>query len=93
MNEAIGTAVLGRIRELWAYRAWWRANRWADWPAVRHDLELELRALVRLARAARRVEAARPDPMAEAKRVTWANGSEAAYGRWIESELREAFGR
>ena len=83
MNEAIGTAVLGRIRELWAYRAWWRANRWADWPAVRHDLELELRALVRLARAARRAEAARPDP------ITLARG----YDDWTNAELAEAFGR
>jgi hypothetical protein len=42
-----------RIAELWKYRQWWRTNRWADWPQVRHDLEVELRCLIGIARQAR----------------------------------------
>ena len=57
----IGVAVLARIRLLWSYRRWWRENRWADWPVERQALEIELRALVRVARQARRVAA--PDPI------------------------------
>lgn len=42
-----------RIWELWRYRQWWRANRWADWPDLRHEHDIELRALVAVARKAR----------------------------------------
>lgn len=55
--------VLNRIHDLLVYRHWFRTNRWADWPTIRAEYEIELRALVRLARQARRLEAAKPDPM------------------------------
>ena len=72
-----------RISELWRYRRWWRANRGADWPIIRRDLETELRALVRLVRKARKIAAAVPDPMDVAK----------GYEDWTESELAGAWGR
>lgn len=51
-------AIEQRIAELWRYRQWWRANRWAEHPLRRQETDIELRALVRLARAARRGAAA-----------------------------------
>lgn len=53
-DALLGRVVMERIAELLRYRRWWRANRWADWPTVRYDLDTELRALLRLAREARR---------------------------------------
>ena len=55
-------AVDQRIRELWAYRAWYRQNHWAAWSDLRREHDAELRALVRIARAARKgAEAAARD--------------------------------
>ena len=79
----LAVAVERRIAELWRERAWWRANRWADWPDIRREHAVELRALVRLARTARRLAEARPDPLTESKR----------YDSWTAGELSEAFGR
>ena len=42
-----------RIRELLAFRRWYRANRWADWSDLRKEQDAELRALLRLRRLAR----------------------------------------
>jgi hypothetical protein len=46
--------VMDRIHDLLVYRRWFRQNRWADWPVERREYEVELRALVRLARKARK---------------------------------------
>lgn len=69
-------AVEERIRELLGYRKWFRLNRWADWPPERHDYDVELRALVKLARKSRAIAA--PDPIDQFKGWT---ESEKAYGR------------
>ena len=42
-------------------------RRVATWSQGRHDREVELRALVRLARSARKLAAAAPDPMEQYK--------------------------
>ena len=78
--------VMARIAELLSYRRWWRSNRWADWPEIRTAHEIELRALVRLARAFRRVEAAKPDPLDQAK-------SFAEWSAWTEGEKVASWGR
>ena len=46
--------VLCRIKELLTFRRWYRENRWATWTDLRKEHEAELRALVRLARQARK---------------------------------------
>lgn len=51
-------AIEERIAELRRYRQWWRDNRWADWPQERHDLEVELKALIRIARSVRKAKVA-----------------------------------
>lgn len=66
-DHALRALLYERIRELWAYRQWWRTNRWADWPVVRVELHAELRILVGLARKARRMAATAPDPIAAAR--------------------------
>jgi hypothetical protein len=81
--------VLDRIAELWRFRAWYRRQvRWDMWMdlAIRNDHEL--RALVTLARRARRLTEGTelaPDDMTTAK----------AWGEmgWSESELAAAWGR
>lgn len=78
--------ILNRISELLRYRAWFRTHRWADWPQLRTEYDIELRALVRIARQWRRVEAARPDPMDQFK-------SHAEWSAWTNGELVEAFGK
>jgi hypothetical protein len=83
--HALAVVVDERIRELLGYRRWYRHNRWAVWTDLRLEHEIELRALVRVARRARRVAAMAYDPMTQAK--AWE-----AQG-WSEPELREAFGR
>lgn len=72
-----------RIRELLQWRRWYHANRWADWPDMERDDRTELRALVKLARKARR--AAAPDPIDTYK--SWTDAG------WTTGELSEAFGR
>lgn len=60
--------VLERIHQLLTYRRWHYTNRrLIDWPDMRHDDRVELRALVRLLKQWRRLEAARPDPVTSAK--------------------------
>ena len=56
-DQALRAIVEERVRQLWSYRQWFRSHRWADWPQERRDLDVELRALVRLARKARRLAA------------------------------------
>ena len=51
--HAYRVVVDDRIAELWRYRRWWRRYRWAEYPLRRHEMDVELRALVRLARKAR----------------------------------------
>jgi hypothetical protein len=67
-DHALRVLVEERIRELLRYRAWYRQNRWADWPDIRRQHATELLSLIRLARKARRLAAAAPDPLTEAKR-------------------------
>lgn len=60
--------VLERIHQLLTYRRWHYTNRrLIDWPDMRHDDRVELRALVRLLKQWRRLEAAKPDPVTAAK--------------------------
>ena len=50
------TVIDERIHDLWVYRNWYLKHPWTlDWPTRQEDL-LELRALVKLARKARKVE-------------------------------------
>ncbi len=51
--------ILDRIADLWKLRKWYRENRWAEWSDLRRENYIELRALVKLARMARKT----PDPM------------------------------
>jgi hypothetical protein len=77
--------ILNRISELLTVRRLYRQNRWsATWSEARKAQEAELRALVRLVRQWRRVEAARPDPVTQAKAAEWR--------AWTPGELAEAFG-
>ena len=70
-----------RIHELLAFRRWYREHTWTcSWP-TRYENDAELRALVRLARHARRIAATAADP---------ASYTDAG---WTESELAAAFGR
>ena len=83
LAHAYQVAVEERITDLWIQRAWWRYHRWADWPDIRQEQTVELRALVAIARRARRVADALPDPVTEAK----------SYDAWTESEKAQAWGR
>lgn len=56
-----------RIRDLLKLRKWYRQNRWAEWPDLRHENEIELRALVALGRKARKLAANAPDPLDQYK--------------------------
>ena len=80
-GHALQVVVEERIRELLAFRRWYRANTYTvSWP-TRYENDAELRALVRLARRARHIAAtAYPDPID-------------AYKGWTESEKAGAFGR
>lgn len=75
----------GRISVLLAARALYRRNGWAGFPGTRADIEL--RALVTLARAARKAQA--PDPMDVAK----AYGLPEDMSEWTSGELVAVFGR
>ena len=79
-SEAFESVVMARIRELWHSRSWWRQNRWADWPDIRRDETAELRSLVKLARMARKLAAAKPDPLDQFK----------SYHDWQSSAMAEA---
>lgn len=70
MNEALAAIVMERIRELLIVRGWYRRNRWsATWSPRRQQYEIEFRALVSLARKARKVarEAEQRDAVTAAK--------------------------
>lgn len=56
-DQAYRVVVEARVAELLRYRRWYRAHRWANWPMLRQEVDVELRALVRLARQARRLAA------------------------------------
>jgi len=79
--HATEAVLLERITDLWIERAWWRYNRWADWPDIRREHTAELRALVAVARRARRLAAAELVP----SRDPWAG--------WSESEKAAGMGR
>jgi hypothetical protein len=72
--------VIERIAELLRYRRWYREHRWAIWTDMRKEHEVELRALVRLARQYRK---AHRDPYP----------STATYDSWTQGEMAEAFGK
>jgi hypothetical protein len=105
-SHAIAATVTERIRELWIMRSWWRHTRWAaEWSPRRQEYEVELRALVRLARKARRLarEAGeRRDPMTAAKARdyhAWQAAGPvtepeliAGYGGWPEGDSDVAVG-
>jgi len=77
--HATEAVLLERITDLWIERAWWRYNRWADWPDIRREHTAELRALVAVARRARRLSAEADVPID-------------THG-WTPGELMEAYGR
>lgn len=82
-DHALRVVIEERIADLWRYRRWYRARPdWAAFSGMAAAHTTELRALIRLLRAARRLAAAAPDPM------TLAGG----YAEWQESELRFAAG-
>lgn len=66
-DQAYRVALEERIAELWRWRTWYRQQRnSAHWSPLRHQHTDELRALVRIARSARRIArpiAARLDPI------------------------------
>ena len=73
--DRLHAAVHDRIAALLADRQWYRTHRWADWPDIRRENEVELRALLRLAREARR------SPTADSM-VGWSEPEKAAaWGR------------
>jgi hypothetical protein len=58
--------VMARISELLIVRGWYRRYRWAaEWSPRRQEYEVELRALVKIARKWRKV--ATPDPLDQFK--------------------------
>lgn len=89
---ATEAVLLERIAECLRIRRWYRRTHWADWPDLRKENEVELRALVKLARRARQVAA--PDPVdvakAEAERRDAYEGQLAG---WAPGELVEMYGR
>jgi len=52
-DHALRVIVDERIRACLRLRQWYRVNRWADWPDLRQENEVELRALIRVRRKAR----------------------------------------
>ncbi len=62
-NHAYRALVDERIHQLLANRRWYRANLWAQWSDLRREDDAELRALLKIARAARKMGAAVPDPI------------------------------
>jgi hypothetical protein len=90
-DHALRIVIEERIRVLWHARQHWRRGAYsALWSEERRAAAAELRALVRLARAARRLTEAAPDPITLAKAVT--DRVPGGSGRWTEAELREAWG-
>ncbi len=67
-GEALEAVIMARLRELLRDRQWYRANMWAEWTDLRKESEIELRALVKLARMARKLASEAPDPMAAWRR-------------------------
>lgn len=64
--HATEAVLLDRIAELWQDRSWYRTH--VGWiPEQQTEDRVELRLLVRLARKARALAAAAPDPITEAK--------------------------
>jgi hypothetical protein len=50
------TILLDEIRERRRLDAWYRQNRWAEWPDLRRENRAALSALLKVARMARRAE-------------------------------------
>jgi hypothetical protein len=71
-GHALQVVVEERIRELIRFRKWYRSQPyWSNWMDLARDNDNELRALVRLARRARRIAATAYDPMTMAKQRDW----------------------
>ena len=87
--EALRLVIRQRIRDLWAYRAWYRSHRWATWTDLRAENAVELRALVVLSRAARVLAAATPPDPRDWREVDPRD----FFLGWTEPERREAFGK
>jgi len=82
--DPLAAVVMERISELIRWRTWYRRQpNWSNWMDLARDNDVRLRELVKLARQARRAEAAKPDP------ITFAKG----YIDWVEAGKREAWGR
>lgn len=85
--NAYEQATLDRIAILLGYRKWIKAllandpSRAPYWKPLDLEYRAELAVLLRLARRARRLEAARPDPMSQWKSYADWSESEKAYGR------------
>ena len=67
--HAVATSIEARIAALWRQRHIDRRINGATWSPARHRREIELRALVAIARSGRRLARAaeRADPVTEAK--------------------------
>lgn len=71
LTDIYRVAIEREIRDRRTTERWYRANRWAEWPDLRRENLVILRALVRLARAARRQARAEGiDPITQAKGMT-----------------------
>lgn len=81
-GDAMRLLVNERILELLNWRQWYRRQvRFDLWMDLAAANDAELRALLRLARKARKLAAA------QAETTSWTDAG------WCEPELREAFGR
>ena len=81
--DAYRIAIEERIAELIRFRSWYRQSPWtAMWSDLRRDNDTELRALIRIARKARRAERLdeQRDPLTAGK-------------GWTESERAYAWGK
>ncbi len=77
--HATEVSLMTRISDLWAFRAWYRRQaNWSVWMDLAERNRIELRALVAIARRARRIADEMPDPIDEYKGYTEA---ERAYSR------------
>ena len=82
MNDTYRVVIDERIAQLWRDLHWYRHQpRPAHWFGLAMEARRELHVLLPLARKARRLAAAQPDPMDQYKSLA----------EWTEAELREAF--
>jgi hypothetical protein len=94
-GHALQVVVEHRIAELLRFRRWYRAQpNWGYWLDLAAANDLELRALVRLARRARRIAATAYELPESADPVTAAKGYREGYtdAGYTESEARMLWG-